>query len=293
MALKGILFYILFPIIWGLSKLPLRVLYTLADFFYWIIYYVVKYRRIVVRNNLICSFPEYSIQKITNIEKKFYRFFCDFLVETIKYVSISEAELKCRITLRDTGLMADFFNQKQSVIGALGHCGNWEWASPYFSFMQLHRLNVIYHPLSNPYFEHFFVKVRSRFGANLVKMNDTARKMLAIQKDTVPHFSVFVADQTPSPDNAFWFDFLHQDTPFFRGVEILAKKCNMPVVYISIKRPKRGFYSISYELLSSQPTTEAEGAIMQKFVTRLEQDIIAQPEIWLWSHRRWKYKRNG
>ena len=171
----------------------------------------------------------------------------------------------------------------------MGHLGNWEWAGNTFSLLCKHQLYVIYHPLSNKYFNKLIYDMRTRFGTKLIAMRDTFREMVANRNEI--NATAFIADQTPSPEGAYWTTFLNQDTPVFTGTERIARKMGYPVVYACIKRIKRGYYQIPLRCCVPNPKDNKDGEISELHTRRLEKDIIAWPEVWLWSHRRWKHKR--
>ncbi len=283
---------ILTPFIYFLSLLPFPVLYGFSYFVYFLLYYVIRYRKNVVLENLHKSFPEKNDAEIRAISKAFYRYLCDLFLETFKTLTISKEAMLAHCTMTEPAkkLFEQMADEGKSVILVLGHYGNWEWAGNTFSLLCKQQLYVIYHPLGNEFFDELMYKMRTRFGTRLIAMKNTFREMLA-KKDELST-TAFIADQTPSSQNAYWTTFLNQDTPVFRGTEIIAKKLNHPVVYITINRVKRGYYEMSAEVLCAAPGATAEGEISEMHTRRLEQDIIAHPQYWLWSHRRWKHKRN-
>ena len=171
----------------------------------------------------------------------------------------------------------------------MGHFGNWEWAGNTFSLACRQQLYVIYHPLSNKYFNRLIVSMRTRFGTKLIAMRDTFKDMVKNREEV--NATAFIADQTPAPESAFWTTFLNQDTPIFWGTEKIARKMNYPVVYATVKRVSRGYYEIFAETLFEEPKNTTEGEISIAHTRKLEADILQQPEIWLWSHRRWKHQR--
>jgi KDO2-lipid IV(A) lauroyltransferase len=239
--------------------------------------------------NLRNSFPEKSEVEIKKIAEGFYHFLCDLIVENIKSITISEKEIRKRCHVDDYTLIQRLYGEKRSAIGVLGHYGNWEWANPFFSLAQPYPLFVIYKKLSNSYFDKMMYRLRSKFGTKLIEMNDVVKVMFK-NKDLVSA-TIFVGDQTPFPNEAYWTRFLNQDTPVFRGTEIIAKKFNLPVVYVTVKRERRGYYAIQTELLCENPKETAEGEISELHTKKLERDIRESPEFWLWSHRRWKHKK--
>jgi len=289
--LAALVYFIAIPFIYLLSLLPFGLLYLISDFVFFIIYHLVGYRKQVVKTNLRNAFPTYTGQQIDKITHDFYKYFCDLLLETFKTLTISQKSMLRHCTLSPTTQqLFDRLNQeKKSVILVLGHFGNWEWAGNTFSLLCHQQLYVIYHPLHNKYFDGLMYRMRTRFGTRLIAMKNVYKDMLK-NKGAI-NTTAFIADQTPSPDNAYWTIFLNQDTPVFKGTEVIAKKLDLPVVYTRVRRVKRGYYEIDADILHNSPRNTVDGEITELHTKRLEQDIMLQPEIWLWSHRRWKHKR--
>jgi KDO2-lipid IV(A) lauroyltransferase len=215
------------------------------------------------------------------------------MLETFKTLTISKAEMerRCPVDAKARDVLRGYAERNQSIMLVLGHWGNWEWAGNTFSLVMQHQLFVIYHPLSNKYFDGLMFRMRTRFGTKLIPMQQVFRDMVANRRELTA--TAFIADQTPQPDNAFWTKFLSQDTPFFKGPEVIARKLNLPVVYVAVHRLKRGYYSVSASTITDDPGSMPEEMITERFKDMLERDINSQPEIWLWSHRRWKHKRQG
>ena len=289
--MNTIIYYLVLPFLYLISYLPFRVLYLFSDLMYVLIYKTFGYRKKVVTRNLENAFPEKSADEIETIRSGFYRYLCDLSLETIKTLSISPAAIKKHINYEDISVFEDYYNKNQSVIIIMGHLGNWELGGAYFSQLPVHQLYVIYHPLVNKHFDQLFYRMRTRLGTKLYPMKDTFRGMIKNRKELTA--TAFIADQTPSPDNAHWMTFMNQDTPVFKGTEIIASKLNSPIIYISIIREKRGLYRLHSELLVEKPQELSENEVTEIHTRRLEQDIINYPETWLWSHRRWKHKRPG
>ena len=286
------LYYLLLPFLYLLSVLPFALLYFLSDILYLLLYYVIGYRKKVIIQNLQNSFPEKSNAEVKIISKQFYHYLCDLFLETFKTLTISPKTMLAHCIMNEDAiqLFQQLNNEKKSVILVMGHFGNWEWAGNTFSLICKQQLYVIYHTIGNNNFNDLMYKMRTRFGTKLIEMNDTFKAMVSNRNEISA--TAFIADQTPQPKNAYWTNFLHQDTPVFLGTERIAKKLNYPIVYITIKRLKRGYYELFAELLENNPAETLDGAITEQHTKRLEQDIIVQPEIWLWSHRRWKHKRS-
>jgi len=256
-----------------------------------LLYYVIGYRKKVVMENLRNSFPDKSEKEIKRICKDFYHYLCDLFLETFKTLTISKTTMLKHFYFAPGAqeVFDKLANEKKSVVLVMGHLGNWEWAGNTFSLLCKHQLYVIYHPLSNKYFNKLIYDMRTRFGTGLIAMRETFREMVVKRNEVSA--TAFIADQTPSPEGAYWTTFLNQDTPVFTGTERIAKKMEYPIVYACIKRVKRGYYQIEAEVLCMNPKETKDGEISEMHTRRLEKDIIAQPEVWLWSHRRWKHKR--
>ena len=291
--MSTILYYITLPFLYLISLLPFPLLYELSNFFFFVLYRIVGYRKALVLQNLRNSFPEKTEAEIQLIAKKFFKHLADIFLETFKTLTISkEAMLKhCYLNDEAKALFTSYAEKKQSVILVMGHQGNWEWAGNTFSIeIKGSQLYVIYHPLTNKNMDGLIYKMRTRFSTKLIAMKETFKEMVVHRKEVTT--TAFIADQTPSiVAGAHWMTFLNQDTPVFLGTERIAKKMNFPVVYAFVKKIKRGVYEINAEILVANPTETADGEITELHTRRLEKDIREQPETWLWSHRRWKRER--
>lgn len=290
---NALIYYFSLPFIYLLSALPFVLLYIVSDFFYFLMFYIISYRKQVVLRNLLKSFPEKTDNDIYIIATNFYHNFCDFFLETIKTITISKKELlkRCKFSPEATELFSKFAAQNKNIIIVMGHIGNWEWACNSFNMQCTQQLYVIYHPITNKYFDGLMSLIRTRNGTKLIAMKDTYKEMLKNKNGL--NATVFVADQTPKPDGAYWTTFLNQDTPVFRGPEVIAKRMNLPVIYASVRQVKRGYYEMSADVLTEDPTNTTDEELLEMFTKRLEKDIQNQPETWLWSHRRWKHARSN
>ncbi len=244
----------------------------------------------MVLENLRNAFPEKSEQDLQKIAKKYYRHMCNLLAETFKILVFSKrtAIEHCSMHPDAKKLFEQYHRSGKSIIIVMGHFGNWEWAGSTFSIECPQQLFVVYRPLSNQYFEKIALNMRTRFGARALPMRDTLKGMLSSKN--VVSATAFVADQTPPPEGAYWTTFLNQPTPVFVGTEKIARKLNYPVVYVSVRPVKRGYYQLWAETLVEEPSTTQDGEISERHTKRLEKDIREMPEYWLWSHRRWKHK---
>jgi KDO2-lipid IV(A) lauroyltransferase len=282
-------YYLALPFIYFISILPFPVLYIISDFMYVIVFHILGYRRKIVEQNLRNSFPEKSSEEIVQLSKKYFHYLCDLILEAFKKITINKKEALDHCKFHNAALFTKLYSENKSVMLLMGHYGNWEWAGSSFSLSNEHQLYVIYKPLSNNRFENLMCQTRTMFGTKLIKMENTLRDIINNKNNCSAY--AFIADQTPSNQNAYWTNFLHQDTALFTGAEKLAKKLNFPVVFINIVRVKRGYYEIFAEMLCEDPKSSKDNEITEAYVRRLEQEIIKMPETWLWSHRRWKHKR--
>lgn len=268
--------------------MPMRVLYLVSDLLRFFLFTLVGYRRKVVRTNLSNSFPEETAAGLRRIERDFHQWFCDLVVETVKTLHITPHQVKQMVAVEGTEVLQRHFQAGRSIILVMGHWGNWELGGARFSQLPWHKLYVIYHPLENPLFDGLMARMRTRLGNGLYPMKEAARLMVRDRHAVTA--TAFIADQTPSPHNAWWTTFLNQPTPVFRGTGALAKRLDRPVVYVGMDRPRRGHYTMRFEDLLPEPARMEEEAINQAHVQRLEQDIRRRPAIWLWTHRRWKHR---
>ena len=275
--------------IYLLSLLPFRVLYVLSDLGYVLLYHIIRYRKAVVFNNLKNAFPEKSKQERRQIARKFYRFLPDLLVEAIKMRSISTSDVEKRMLMCQTEELERHFRAGKGIIAVTAHYGNWELGIHRISLFTEHPALIIYKPLHNKAFDTVYNGIRSRFGAIMVPMKLTLRKIIAYRHQ--PHISVFVADQTPGRrETNYFLSFLNQDTAVYTGAEKIAKATGFPVVFCHIDRVKRGHYRCTFTTLVEEPAAMPEHRITDIHNKYTEDIIRRKPELWLWSHRRWKRK---
>lgn len=285
---QSISFYLVYPIIYLIASLPFWLLYKVSDFFYFLLR-LSGYRKQVVLENLRHSFPNKSEEEIQAICKSFFIYLCDLIVETLKTLKMTEEESREHCVFHNPEWLVKLCEEKKSIIIVMGHYGNWEWAGPSLTLATKYQLVVIYRPLTNLYFEKMMVGMRTKFGTKITPVNQTLRDMVANRGSVTA--TAFIADQYPASGSAHWTTFLNQDTGFFTGPEKLSSKFNYPVVYIHVRRLKRGQYEVIPKLLFENPKQTAEGEITNSFIKRVEADIVADPATWLWSHKRWKNKR--
>jgi KDO2-lipid IV(A) lauroyltransferase len=288
------MFYILYAFIWIITWLPLRVLYLISDIFFPVVYYIVGYRKNVVRLNLTKSFPDKTVKERRTIERRYYHFLCDLIVETIHEMHISKKDIERRMTFGNLQDIVDQNALNKSVMIMTAHYGNWEWLLAFsLCLPEKQPSNPIYKRLRNKQFDKLFHQLRSRYGAKLIEKKDLLRVMFKLQKEKQIANFWMISDQTPNGKNLhYWTTFLNQDTATVTGTEQLARKFDYPVFYAEINRVKRGYYHCEFIPITLEPTKTAEFEISEQYMRLLEKSIEAHPEFWLWSHRRWKYQRN-
>ena len=274
------------------ALLPMRILYMLSDFLYIIIYRVAGYRLRVVRRNMKAAFPDKSDAELHHMEREFYHHFADYIVETIKLAHISKKELQQRALQKNPGLIDELISEGHTCIMFLmGHYGNWEWFSGSARFKSATSYQI-YRPLNNKAFDRLFINLRTHFGSHGIKKNDTIRDIIQLKKDGTHSVVVFLADQTPSKANLhYWTQFLHQETSILNGPERIARKLDLPVVFVDTKKLRRGYYTVDFKLITATPKATPENWITEQYARQMEKCILRNPAYWLWTHKRWKYKK--
>jgi KDO2-lipid IV(A) lauroyltransferase len=273
-----------------LAKFPFWLINLLSDVFYWLVYYVVGYRKKVVTENLKNAFPEKSENEILVISKKYFRHFCDLTLETIKMRGMKPADFEARMKVTNAGLVNGYFEQGKSVMVLTMHYNNWE-CGVYLSVHLKHKSMAVYKPLQNLKIDWFMNKTRTKFGTELVKNDQIFRRVLQAEKQNEKVFIWLAGDQTPPVFHKFWYRFLNQDALFYPGPAVISKRFNQPVFFQKIEKTGRGKYETTFELLFENPAQFSETEIIKTYIRRMEDVIREKPEFYLWSHKRWKHKR--
>lgn len=283
-------YYIFRAMVALFSLIPMRVLYVISDGLFYLFYYLIRYRKKIIENNLKTSFPEKTEKEIKEITKGFYRNFCDIFLEGIRGLSLSKEELVKRYRIVNADILLPYYNEGKSVITVGSHFTNWEWGVLSASLQVKHKTLGIYKPLTNKLIDSYFKKSRAAWGMHLISIFETA-KAFAENKETACAY-ILIADQSPSRkdvDKSIWLRFLNHDTAFLHGLEKYSTVNNYPVFFIDIQRAKRGYYEIILSLLEPEEKGK-QGAITKVYAKKLEGIIRANPAGWLWSHNRWKLK---
>lgn len=272
----------------AISRLPLSVLYILSYLLYFIFYSILGYRKNTIISNLKIAFPEKSEKEIQGLTKKYYVYLSHLVVEIIKGFTISAEELNKRIITENSEIYDKITKDKSSAIVVMGHNGNWEWVCRQAPMYIKTPICVAYKPLSNPYFDSLFNEARTEFGTKVEPMAKIGK--FIIENKNKSFLIILTADQSPSnPETGIWTKFFNVDTSFLSGLEKLSLKYNLPVIFHEVKLTKKGYYHCKVHPPILASDLKENQTITQYYAEMLEQKILEQPEIWLWSHKRWKH----
>ena len=283
---------IVYPIFYVLSLLPYRVLYGISDFFYLIMYHIVGYRKKVVRKNLSSSFPEKTSQELKEIEHGFYHWLCDYFVETLKLLTVSDETLLKHIEFRNAEQIEEYYDKGQTCAAILGHYCNSELLSATELAFKRHKeavCGLIYHPLRSKIFDMLFKDIRQSKGGVCIPKQEILRYLVRYKREKRMWLFGYISDQSPKYLNIHcWLPFLNHDTPVFTGGERIMRKMNDAVFYVDMERPRRGKYICTFKLISDNPASLPPNEITLRFFKMLEHTICRDPRFYLWSHDRWK-----
>jgi KDO2-lipid IV(A) lauroyltransferase len=287
-----LLYILVVPFLYLLSLLPTRLLYFIAGGVAWLLEHVVRYRRQVILTNIANSFPDKSSAEVRQIAHDFYGHFADMLVENIKALTISPEELMERINVPGVKeIFQPYWDAKRNVVIVLGHAGAWQWAGLVAPSLIPQRLFAFYNPLKNKYFDDYIKRTRSRYGMHLISMRDYMRHVRAKFSD-VSSLHFFLFDQGPvNVKKAYWTTFLNQETGFYYGPAHFAQEHDCAVLYVGVRYQSQGKYLATITTVTEDAKSMKDSEIIEGCVRLLEQQILADPSDWLWSHRRWKREK--
>ena len=276
-----------------IALLPFWALYTISDFLAFLMKSFIKYRRNIVYQNIKSSFPTKNENEIRIIASQFYLNLADLIVELIKSQKLGENQLINRVHINNEQVFEQLFNENKSVILSLGHCGNWEWAGNRIAMFLQHKASAIYKPLSDKFFDNYMINQRQKYNDTLmIDYKKTFRVLSGLRDELLAVF--MLADQSPARTEInYWEQFLGRETPFYTGMEKIARALEYNVVYLDIQRSRRGYYSVDVQMITEDASSTNELEITKKYIHLLENSIINHPDNWLWSHRRWKYTKEG
>lgn len=281
------MYYPVFALLYLLSLLPWRVLYALSDIVCFVLYNVMHYRKAVVDENLQHAFPDRTTEERHEIARRFYKCFCDNWIETVKLMSVTKKSLRKRCS-GDLSLFAELHAKGTAVQGNFGHFFNWELQNHYMGIGQPYTMLGVYFPQKSVVMDRVMHYIRSRWNNVLIPMPEMARRIIPWRKKQ--YLLALIGDQSPvSPGTSWWLNFMNRPACFVKGPEKFARGQNIPVTFTITTRPKRGYYHFEPFLITNDPSSLPEGEIMRRYVRALEDNIRRQPELYLWSHRRWKH----
>ena len=288
--MQFLVYILVYPFLWLVSKLPFRLLYAFSDFLYFFIYRIFGYRKHTVQNNLNLVFPEKSQDEINDITKKFYHHLCDMMVEAIKSLTITEAEMRQHFTFTNIELIKDLEAKDRSISLMCAHYGSWEWIFVMQTYVES-RGNAVYKRLGNRYFDQMVKGIRAKYNTYLITNKEIAQELIQLKRKGKRSITGFVSDQSPKLHKAFhWQEFMGIKVPVHTGAEMLSKRLDHSIVFFSVKRLKRGYYECTFKMLSEHPMEVPNYEITDKFLKLVEQQIYQAPEYYLWTHKRWKHK---
>ncbi len=287
--MEKLLYYLLKP----LAFLPLRALYLLSDFIYIILYYIIRYRKRVVDDNLRQCFPDMTVGRRKAVARQFYRNFADYIFETIKLFHISDREMERRMIFENAEVIDSLVAEGRSVAVYFSHCGNWEWAPSITLHSNTDGVRTafcqVYRPLKNRAFDSLMLMLRSRFGSVSLPKTTVLRRLIALRRDGFITVTGFMSDQKPSHgDPTLPLLFLGRPTAFITGTEELARRMKMAAVYWDMYKDSRGYYRIVTRVIAGDVSETAPGEVTRAYASMLQDTIMRNPSIWLWTHKRWK-----
>jgi len=272
------------------SRLPLRALYAFSSFLYLLAFYVVRHRHQVIRGQLEKVFPDASDAERERIHKRFLKNFCDVVVEVLKSVSMTEADMRDRVHIVNLSEARRHLDAGQSVMLVTSHLCNWEWLLHGVTLQLGYPVDAAYKPLHDQWAERLMLKIRSRFGARLVP----AKELLAdfLRRRGIVRAVAMNADQAPvSTDKRYWTQFLGQDTAFYIGAEQIARATRLPILYVAVRRIRRSYYEVELRPLWDGREVIEPNAVTERYARACEIDVLKSPADWLWSYRRWRLKK--
>ena len=286
-----IIYLIVDPYLFLISRMPFNILYAFSDIACFFVYRIIRYRRNIVRSNLMIAFPEYEVSKIKEIEKKFYSHFCDIFLEIIKSMGMSKAEMLERFNVQNIGILKLFEKEIRSIFLICGHYSSWEWMMS-LGYHIKHKGYGIYRPIGNRYFDRLINKIRRCHNSEMIPQKKAVE--IIKSKELKKELGVygFASDQSPRPKSStYWINFLGKKVPAYSGAESLSRDLNIPVVFSKINRIKRGYYNVEFKVISSFPKNTKKNMITNTYTKWLEKQIFEDPSQYLWTHKRFKFSQ--
>ena len=286
-----IIYLIVYPYLFLISRMPFNILYAFSDIACFFVYRIIRYRRNIVRSNIMIAFPEYEVSKIKEIEKKFYSHFCDIFLEIIKSMGMSKAEMLERFNVQNIEILKIFEKEKRSIFLICGHYSSWEWMMS-LGYHIKHKGYGIYRPIGNRYFDRLINKIRRCHNSEMIPQKKAVE--IIKSKELKKELGVygFASDQSPRPKSStYWRNFVGKKVPAYSGAESLSRDLNIPVVFSKINRIKRGYYNVEFKVISSFPKNTKKSMITNTYTKWLEKQIFEDPSQYLWTHKRFKFSQ--
>lgn len=277
---------------WIISILPFRILYVVSDILYLLVYYIIGYRKKTVKYNLTLVFPDKSEKEITTLSKKFYHHLCDMILESVKSLTVSEAEMMKRFKLTNIEEIHKLEKENRNIVLMCAHYANFEWIFITQKYVK-HKGYGVYKRLANKYFDRLIKRKRAKYNTQLITTKETIPVLMESIKKGELSISGFVSDQSPKVNKAYhWNDFMGIKVPVHTGAEMLAKRLDSSVVFFGVKKIKRGYYETTFTTLAQNANDYKNYEITDMFLKLVEEQIYSAPEYYLWTHKRWKHKDN-
>jgi len=284
-----LIFVLTYPLLWLISILPYRIFYWFSDFFFFVVYRVIGYRKKVVRNNLELVFPKKSTQERKKIEVQFFRHMCDMFMEMIKTMNLSKAAVKERYAVKNIKLVQEI-EKDRSILVVCSHFANWEWNVSINNYIKS-KGYAVYQPITNTYFDRWIRKVRAQWNTTLITQRETAKIVVRDKQKGVTGVFGMVSDQSPQWHRAkYWREFMGITVPVINGAETLARKLDLAVVFLKVSKVKRGYYEAEFIPIALSGKNTAPNEITDTFIALAEAQIKERPEHYLWTHKRWKHR---
>jgi KDO2-lipid IV(A) lauroyltransferase len=284
-----LVFILVYPALWFVSKLPYRLFYMLSDFFFFMVYHVVGYRKKVVYNNLKLVFPEKKEKEVLRIQKDFFKHMCDMFMEMVKTMNLSKDQVKKRYDIKNIEVIQEIEKTK-SVLVVCAHYANWEWNVSMNNYVQS-KGYAVYQKIGNDYFDKWIKRVRERWNTTLITQKQTVKTVVRDKSIGVTGIFGMVSDQSPQAHRAqYWSEFMGIKVPIFNGAEIMARKMDLAVVFLKVSKVRRGYYQAEFIPITTSGSETAKNEITDTFLKLTEQQIREKPEHYLWTHRRWKHR---
>ena len=287
--MQFLVYILVYPLLWLISILPFRLFYFFSDFVFFVLFYVVGYRKRVVSENLARAFPGKSKKELKKIKKEFYRHMCDMFLEMVKTLNLSKEELKERYKIINIEVLQDIVKDK-SVLIVCSHYANWEWNVSINNYVNA-KGYAVYQKIGNSYFDDLIKKIRAKWNTTLITQQETVKTVYRNVQNGVNSAYGMVSDQSPQVKRAqYWSEFMGVKVPIFNGPESMARKLDLAVVFLKVSKVKRGFYQAEFIPITTSGKQTKKHQITDQFLRLTEDQIREKPEYYLWTHKRWKHR---